>query len=187
MWGSEHEVTAIENNEKIAVIYQDFFPNDTVIVADAHEYLLQHFKEFDFIWSSPPCPTHGTNNRVLHAEGIIRYPDMALYQEIIFLRQFYKGKWTIENVRPYYEPLIEPQIRARHCFWANFYIREFKDNNNISITNNNSKTRRTATEHKKELQDYHGINCNNIKYLSNCVLPELGKHILDCARSKSLF
>ena len=43
---------------EIAKIYQDFFPKDKVIVADAHQYLLEHFKEFDFIWSSPPCPSH---------------------------------------------------------------------------------------------------------------------------------
>jgi len=50
----EIEVTAIENNKSIAKIYKDFFPNDTVIVGDAHQYLLEHYKEFDFIWSSPP-------------------------------------------------------------------------------------------------------------------------------------
>ncbi len=52
------EVTAVEINEKIAAIYQDFFPDDKVVVGDAHAYLLEHFGEFDFIWSSPPCPTH---------------------------------------------------------------------------------------------------------------------------------
>jgi len=35
--GDEHEVTAIENNKSIAKIYQDFFPNDKVIVTDAHK------------------------------------------------------------------------------------------------------------------------------------------------------
>jgi len=51
------DVTAVELNPDIAKIYQDFFPNDKVIVADAHKYLLKHYKEFDFIWSSPPCQT----------------------------------------------------------------------------------------------------------------------------------
>ena len=36
-WGNEHEITAVENNPKIAKIYQDFFPEDKVIVADAHQ------------------------------------------------------------------------------------------------------------------------------------------------------
>lgn len=52
------EVTAVEHNESIAAIYKDLFPNDIVIVADAHQYLLDHYSEFDFIWASPPCPTH---------------------------------------------------------------------------------------------------------------------------------
>lgn len=49
LWGDDHEITAVENVPEIAKIYQDFFPNDKVIVADAHQYLLDHFKEFNFI------------------------------------------------------------------------------------------------------------------------------------------
>ena len=56
LWGEEHKVTAIEYDEKIAEIYKENFPNDKVIVTDAHKYLLEHFREFDFIWASPPCP-----------------------------------------------------------------------------------------------------------------------------------
>ena len=52
------DVTAVENNPEIAEVYKQFYPNDKVIIADAHQYLLEHFKEFNFIWSSPPCPTH---------------------------------------------------------------------------------------------------------------------------------
>ena len=52
------EVTAVELDPEAARLYQERFPNDTVIVADAHQYLLDHFKEFDFVWSSPPCPSH---------------------------------------------------------------------------------------------------------------------------------
>lgn len=58
LWDGDIEVTAIEINPQIAKIYQDFFPNDKVIVTDAHQYLLEHYTEFDFIWSSPPCPSH---------------------------------------------------------------------------------------------------------------------------------
>ena len=58
LWGNDHEITAIELRPEIAAIYQDFFPNDHVIVGDAHLYLLEHYREFDFIWSSPPCQTH---------------------------------------------------------------------------------------------------------------------------------
>ena len=82
------EVTAVEYNEEIAMIYKDHFPNDNVIVADAHQYLLDHFKEFDFIWSSPPCQKH---SRMMKAtrHSVADYFDMSLYQEIIFLQNFY--------------------------------------------------------------------------------------------------
>ena len=84
------DVTAIEIEPKIAKIYQEFFPDDTVIVADAHQYLLEHFKEFEFIWSSPPCPSHSHIRKELAVEAKGQnkpiYPDMKLYQEIIFLK-----------------------------------------------------------------------------------------------------
>jgi len=58
LWHHNHQVTAVEFNSDIAKIYQDLFPNDTVVVGDAHQYLLDHYKEFDFVWSSPPCQSH---------------------------------------------------------------------------------------------------------------------------------
>jgi len=124
LWGDEHEVTAIENNPEIAKIYQDFFPKDKVIVTDAHRYLLEHYKEFDFIWSSPPCPTHSRMNTLLiNGRGLnAKYPDMKLYEEILLLKHYFKGKWVIENVISFYEPLIKPQKIGRHFYWANFKI-----------------------------------------------------------------
>ena len=118
------EVTAVENNENIARIYQGFFPNDKMIIADAHEYLLKHYKEYDFIWSSPPCVTHSYNKKLSIdiGQSKILYPDMGLYQEIIMLKQFCKKKWAVENVRPYYGSLINAQVVGRHRFWTNFFI-----------------------------------------------------------------
>ena len=113
---SDIEVTAVELDLEAARLYQERFPNDIVIVDDAHQYLLDHYKEFDFIWSSPPCPSHSTTNHFLNAQGSIRYPDMKLYEEIIFLKHFYKGKYCIENVIPYYEPLIKGIERGRHAY-----------------------------------------------------------------------
>ena len=49
LWGDEHEIIAVELDPEIATIYQDYFPNDKVIVTDAHKYLLENYKEFDFI------------------------------------------------------------------------------------------------------------------------------------------
>ena len=61
-WGQEHEITAVEINPKIADDYKLTYPSDNVIIADAHEYLLANHKNFDFIWSSPPCQTHSRTN-----------------------------------------------------------------------------------------------------------------------------
>jgi len=88
---------------------------------------LEHYKEYDFIWSSPPCQTHSGCNIFLNAQGVIRYPDMMLWQEIIFLRQFVKCKWVVENVISYYEPLIKPFKSNSHYYWGNFIILQKKD------------------------------------------------------------
>jgi len=181
LWGDEHEVTAIEMNPDIASIYQDFFPNDKVVVGDAHEYLLENFKEFDFVWSSPPCQTHSSfrQNICVRFRGTKpKYPDMKLYQEIIFLDANFKGKWVVENVKPYYKALIEPTTELqRHLFWSNFEIpkKEFK-------------TDKIRTAQIPQLQKQHGFDLSNYKVknkrqvLRNCVLPEVGEYILTKAQ-----
>lgn len=176
------KVTAIENNEQIAAIYQDFFPCDTVIVADAHQYLLDHFKEFDFIWSSPPCPTH---SRIRNIAGVgcgqndPVYPDMRLYEEVIFLQQIYNssgcdfnGKYVVENVASYYDPLILPYKIGRHYFWTNFHVSNFPIKTRGHMLSNS------------ELMEIKGFNVNDKTMLRNCTEPELGKHIFDCAYRK---
>jgi DNA (cytosine-5)-methyltransferase 1 len=124
--GIEMEVTAVELDDEAARLYQERFPNDIVIVADAHQYLLDNYKEFDFIWSSPPCPSHSRMRKTNTGEGERKskacYPDMKLYEEIIFLNNFFNGKYCVENVVPYYEPLIQAQKRGRHLYWCNFTL-----------------------------------------------------------------
>ena len=89
------EVTAVELDQELARLYQERFPNDKVIVADAHQYLLDHYKEFDFIWSSPPCPTHSRLVQSNKNKIKMKYPDMKLYEEILFLKHLYNGKFVI--------------------------------------------------------------------------------------------
>ena len=180
LWGDEYEIVAIENNPEIAKIYQKLFSNDKVIVCDAHEYLLKHFKKFDFIWSSPPCQTHSSfrKNICVEFRGTEPvYPDMNLWQEILFLQHHFKGKWVVENVCPYYPPLIEPTCKLqRHLFWSNFDIKGKK----------NFRQDRIRTAQISQLQSLHGFNLSGSKLknkrqvLRNCVNVELGLHILMC-------
>ena len=180
------EVTAVEWDEELARLYQERFPNDKVIVADAHQYLLDHYKEFDFIWSSPPCPTHSVTNHFLNAQGVIRYPDMSLYQEIIFLQHFYKGKYCVENVKPYYEPLIQAKIRGRHYYWTNFNLPNNLSNRVAPSMTANGKRQPAANVnafcdfHKINLESYKGKQSKG-KIARNLVDYEAGKTILETA------
>ena len=185
LWGDEHEITAVELDENIASIYADLFPMDTVIVDDAHEYLLKHYSEYDFIWASPPCPTHSKTNYFLNAQGLKRYPDMSLYQEIIFLNHFFNGLWCVENVKGYYDPLVKPQISGRHYFWANFAIPKMESKINMTkICGDSAKGDERRDEMNKlgyDLSKYP--KGNKEKILRNCVDPAIGKAILDKACS----
>lgn len=174
------EVTAVEINPEIAKIYQDFFPKDKVIVADAHDYLLKHYKEFDFIWSSPPCPSH-SRARFWGSFGENReliYPDMTLWQEIIFLKHYAKCKWIVENVTPYYECFITPfSLVGRHYFWSNFII-----------PNHNKTTEWFPRDSLPKLQKMYNVDLSNLNIdidkrtiLRNMVNPKLGKYIFDLA------
>lgn len=172
------EVTAIELNEEIAAIYREYFPDDKVIIADAHEYLLQHYKEFDFIWSSPPCPTH-SRARYWGSKGgttELKYPYWKLWQEILFLKHYANCKWVVENVIPFYDVFIPATIEIeRHFFWANFEIRKtgFLNGSDIHHTTSNSNVYGFALDRKmKHRKD---------QILRNLVNPEIGLYILEQA------
>ena len=177
LWGNEHEITAVELDPNIAKVYQELFPKDKVVVGDAHEYLQENFNEFDFIWSSPPCQTHSSirQNLAVKFRGVEPlYPDMKLYQEIIFLKYNFTGNWVVENVNPYYTPLIEPNVELdRHKFWCNFEIEKVK-----------FIRPKLRTAQIPQLQEAYGYDLSNHKLsnkrqvLRNCVLPEVGIHVL---------
>jgi len=183
----EIEVTAVELNPQIAKIYQDFFPNDKVIVANAHDYLLKNFQKFDFIWSSPPCPSHSRMRMLWSSDGknikgkisgsSFKFPDMKLYEEIIFLKHFFKGKFVVENVVSYYDPLIKPFISENHYFWSNFHINNRPKMKRDIITG----TRITLKKWGFDLTDLDLPLRFRNKILNNLVNPKLGRFIFDSA------
>jgi len=149
LW-TDVQVTAVEHNPKIAAVYQRYFEQDTVIVGDAHQYLLDHSEEFDFIWSSPPCQRHSRMNKGSRHK-LKRYPDFRLYEEIVFLQHFFKGHWVVENVVPYYDALIPATRIDRHLFWSNFPISDFEIKTPRSFIN------KCNLAGKHELMEWLGI------------------------------
>jgi DNA (cytosine-5)-methyltransferase 1 len=181
LWGGGHEVTAVEYDDAIATIYADLFPNDELIVGDAHDYLLKHHDKFDLIWSSPPCQTHSSfrfNIGVRYRGVEPKFPDMSLYEEIVFLQYHSKALWVVENVVPYYEPLIPATRIGRHLYWSNFELPE-----SVHIVD---KIRGAQIP---DLEALHGYDLSGYKLsnkrqvLRNVVSPQVGLDILEAAEN----
>lgn len=177
------QVTAIEKNEHIARAYKDFFPDDEVIVGDAVEYLLKNYAQFHFIWLSPECVTHSDMRRAAVVRG--RYPavlpDLSLYQLIIFLKHYFRGgKWVVENVVPYYDPLIKPMIELdRHLFWTNFKVP-----GTAEITQRRKKIHNylkgSDTIYGFNIKKYRAIK-DKRKIMRNLINPDIGNHLFQSA------
>lgn len=186
------DVTAVERDPKIAAVYASLYPDDEVIVGDAHEYLLANFEDFDFIWTSPPCQSHSRFTRS-GRNRTPRYPDMKLYEEILLLQHNHQGRWVVENVEPYYEPLIPPMRAGRHCIWANFTIGLVEEPPAFGDFMNS-----TNMKARQNLMDWLGIHFDDVVYvdgnhcpaqvLRNCVHPDVGRQIFDAmVHSHGLF
>jgi DNA (cytosine-5)-methyltransferase 1 len=185
------DVTAVELDPELARLYQDRFPNDKVIVADAHQYLLDHYQEYDFIWSSPPCPTHSRMRKTNTGEGERKskatYSDMKLYEEILLLQHFYKGKYCVENVIPYYEPLIPAKKRGRHLYWTNFNLP-----NVLSIR---KKEDFITSSNVKELSLFHDYDLNKLSMFKKFTytshsggvrIDKIGRNLVDYEAGKTI-
>ena len=181
------EVTAVEYDAEIAKAYKERYPEDTVITGDAKQYLLENYNDFDFIWASPPCQSHSNIRKCKvdcpeNIRGSVNaiYPDMSLYEIIIFLKHHCKNNthWIVENVRPYYEPLIKQDtIIDRHYYWSNFNISQISIKKKYNIED-------------VVVGDFNEIDLKKYKIkrrvqvIRNQVDYEVGKHILECALDK---
>ncbi len=177
------EVTAIEIDKEMCRMYKERFPNDIVINTDAHQFLLENFKDYDFIWSSPPCPTHSLTRFFSFGRKKPVFPDMKLYEEIIFLRHHAKEnqKWIVENVNPYYEVLIPAQKLGRHLFWSNFQLPKIEKKDISGNLIVESRINDIKKHHCIDKFDYKGTQ-NRLKILRNCVSYDIGLAILNKAR-----
>ena len=176
------EVTAVELDPEAARLYQERFPNDKVIVADAHEYLLKNFKDYDFIWSSPPCPTHSrarywnSSNYDTACEAV--YPDLKLYEEILLLQHYFKGGFVVENVIPYYEPIIPAQKRGRHLYWSSFNLPQDLGDRRFAISSAKNELKGLCEFHGYDFTQYKGEQ-KVLKMARNLVDYDAGKTILE--------
>lgn len=179
----EIEVTAVELDPELARLYQERFPNDAVVVADAHQYLLDHYKEFNFIWTSPPCPTHSRANFWASKSVDTRrktFPDLTLYEEVIFLENWFDGKYVVENVIPYYEPLIPAKKRGRHLYWTNFNLPSDLNERRFNISSAKKEVSELSKFHDYDFTKYKGPQRLD-KIARNLVDYEAGRTILETA------
>lgn len=178
------QVTAVEKDPDLARLYKERFPNDKVLITDAHLYLLNYYQDFDFIWSSPPCPTHSRarfwNSSNENTATKPAYPDMRLYEEIIFLTHHFKGKWCVENVVPYYEPMFAPKKRGRHLFWSNFRLPNVLSDREFDFDKNKSNIEALSEFHQFNFKEYRGGQRKD-KIARNCVDYVAGRTIFETA------
>ena len=178
--GIDMQVTAVELDPELAKLYQERFPNDTVVVSDAHQYLLDHYKEFDFIWTSPPCPTHSRARFARRNTTTDVYPDLKLYEEIIFLENYFDGKYVVENVIPFYEPLILAKKRGRHLYWTNFNLPSDLKERKSGIMEGSDEVSRWCEFHDYDFRKYKGHQRTD-KIARNLVDYEAGRTIFETA------
>lgn len=176
--GIEINVTAVELDPELAKLYKSRYPNDLVIVADAHKYLLDHYKEYDFVWSSPPCPKNSKARFARKENTTPEYPGLSLYEEIIFLDKWFRGKYCVENVIPYYTPLIPAKKRGRHLFWTNFNLPNILSYRIAPSMESKGAFSKICDFHSINLDGYKG-NQRKDKIARNLVDYEAGKTILE--------
>ena len=178
------DVTAVEFDPEIAKVYAKRYPNDKIIVGDAWDYAANNYDKFDFIWASPPCQTHSrinfSNQNIIVNRSL---PDFRLYSLISFLKTFCKNNFVVENVIPYYTPLISPNAKLlRHLFWSNFYISEKSFQKSSKLIKNFV----ISDFHDFDLTLFKNVK-NKRQVIRNQVDSILAKYIFCCALDKGLF
>ena len=104
---------------------------------------------------------------------------MKLYQEILLLEHFFKGKYCVESVIPFYEPLIPAKKRGRHLYWTNFNLPSDLNGRN-AFNFIHSKVSDLSEFHDYDFKKYKGLQRVD-KIARNLVDYEAGRTILETA------
>lgn len=194
LWGDEHEITAVEWDNAIAVIYHQRFPDDGIVVEDALEYMMKHAHEYDLICASPVCITHSrAQSRPSVGYRVSDFTGLYGWANLYDIK--YQGLYVWENVVSTYHKRFrfpKPTVKlGRHLFWANFEIPPKKFPRLFAtetyIGSDGKKHNGGLADLKiKQLLDLHQIPFNfshprKRSILRNCVDYRIGKYILECA------
>jgi DNA (cytosine-5)-methyltransferase 1 len=106
---------------------------------------------------------------------------MKLYEEILFLDNFFDGKYCVENVIPYYEPLITAKKRNRHLYWTNFNLPTvLSERDKISGLIN-----KDDFEAIKKLCEFHDYDF--FKYKGEQRRAKMARNLVDYEAGKTIF
>jgi len=88
---------------------------------------------------------------------------------------------VVENVNPYYEPLIPAQKRERHLYWANFKLPNVVSTRNDTALVQASRMQDLCDFHDYDFRLYKGEQ-RLLKIARNLVDYEAGLSIFNTAR-----
>jgi len=103
-----------------------------------------------------------------------------LYSEILLLDYHFKGKYVVENVIPYYEPMLNPKKRGRHLYWTNFNLP-----NSLSNRGGKLKEAKTNSESLKHYNSFHDYDFT--KYKGKQLILKIGRNLVDYEAGKTIF
>ena len=98
----------------------------------------------------------------------------------MFLENYYGGKYCVENVIPYYEPLIPAKKIGRHLYWTNFRLPNDLGERKHSIMESKDETKKWCEFHNYDFTKYKGTQPVQ-KIARNLVDYEAGKTIFNIA------
>ena len=87
------------------------------------------------------------------------------------------GNICVENVIPYYEPLIPAQKRGRHLYWTNFVLPNSLGDRRIQISGSNDEVKRLSKFH-----DY-----NFLKYTGEQRIDKIARNLVDYEAGLTIF